>query len=173
MAKVDVIAELLDADHSMNYRTGKFENVGDNVVAEDTYEVVDVGDNEIIDVDEPENEQVEEPIDQDEIEYLEDEELAKENIKQIIADGMELLEDLYENVRVTEQPKSFEYAAVFMKTMVDMNNELLNIHDRKKKRKAIKTTKDSSSTTISQVNNNIHIHESKPTNLLKKLKMKR
>lgn len=168
--KKDVIAELLDADHAMNYRTGKFESLDETVVAEDTYAVIETETNEIVIPDDVQDK--EEEISEDELEYLEDEELVKENIKRVISDGMELLEDLYENVRITEQPKSFEYAALFMKTMVEMNQSLLDVHDRKKKRNTVKQSKEASGNTISQVNNNIHIHDAKPTSLLKRLKLK-
>lgn len=171
MSKKDIISEILDADHTMNYRTGKYEPIIDkSVVAEDTYQVIDEQYPVVIESEDGDDDII--PISQDELDYLEDESIAKDNIKRLIEDGMDLVEDLYENVRASEQPKSFEYAALFMKSLVEMNEALLDIHDRKKKRNEIKTKKDKGGTTISQVNNNIHIHESKPTNLLKKLKSK-
>lgn len=182
MSKVDVLADIFNTSHKKNYATGKFEPVNegdDSIVAEDTYALVST-DSVEPEVDETEEESVEEQkeeiveyVDPDDEDYLVDEEEAKRNIKTIIENGMDLMEDLCENVRDSEQPKSFEYAAVFMKTLVEMNEKMLDIHDRKKKRKNMNGKQPAATPNISQVNNNINIYESSPTNILKQIKGKK
>lgn len=178
MSKVDVLADIFNTSHKKNYATGKFEavNEGDESVVA-TYEVAATEskpDDEFIDEHTEEKDQeIVEYVDPDDEDYLIDEKEAKRNIKTIIENGMDLMEDLCENVRDSEQPKSFEYAAVFMKTLVEMNEKMLDIHDRKKKRKGMDGKQPAATPNISQVNNNINIYESTPTNILKQIKGKK
>lgn len=178
MSKIDLLADVFNTSHKKNYATGKFESVDDideSIIAEDTYSVISVDDDvSAIDepVEKPEETQIEVYSDPDEDDYLEDEITIKRNIKTIIENGMDLMEDLCENVRDSEQPKSFEYAAVFMKSLVEMNEKLLDVHDRKKKRKSM-TKPQEGTGNISQVNNNIHIYETSPVNILKEIKGKK
>lgn len=178
MSKIDVLSDVFNTSHKKNYATGKFEPVDDvdeSVIAEDTYSIVATDDiQEDDDITENNELVVEEHIDPDDVDYLQDELEVKRNIKSIIDNGMDLMEDLCENVRDSENPKSFEYAAAFMKTLMDVNEKLLDIHDRKQKRKSI-TKKESvvGANNISQVNNNIHIYETSPTNILKQIKGKK
>jgi len=186
MSKVDVLADIFNTSHKKNYATGKFESVNehdDSVVAENTYSLVvnNEGNEGNVEIDDNQEDECVDPIeevveytDPDDVDYLVDEEEAKRNIKTIIENGMDLMEDLCENVRDSEQPKSFEYAAVFMKTLVEMNEKMLDIHDRKKKRKNMAKPQGNTPTNnISQVNNNINIYESSPTNILKQIKGKK
>lgn len=178
MSKIDLLSDVFNTSHKKNYATGKFEPVNasdESVIAEDTYSII-TEDGKILPppdvVDEPVENEIEVYSDPDEDDYLEDELTTKRNIKTIIENGMDLMEDLCENVRDSEQPKSFEYAAVFMKALVEMNEKLLDVHDRKKKRKSMPKP-DAATGNISQVNNNIHIYETSPTNILKEIKGKR
>lgn len=178
MSKIDVLADVFNTSHKKNYATGKFESLipddDDSVIAEDTYSIVSAETSEDQQSVEEKNElAVEEHIDPDDVDYLRDEIEVKQNIKSIIDNGMDLMEDLCENVRDSENPKSFEYAAVFMKSLVEMHEKLLDVHDRKQKRKSITKKEAVGVNNISQVNNNINIYETTPTNILKQIKGKK
>jgi hypothetical protein len=68
-----------------------------------------------------------------------DYEFARRNLIRIIEDGMQLVPDACETAREAETPRQFEALSIFLKTMADINKDLI---DRGEKRIKI----DSSST---------------------------
>ena len=58
---------------------------------------------------------------------------ARLNIKKLVATGMSAIEHAFDVSVQSESPRAFEVLSTMMKTVADMNSQLLDIHDKKKK----------------------------------------
>lgn len=63
---------------------------------------------------------------------LEDFEQARSNIKEIIDKGQNVLDDMIALAKASDHPRSYEVAATLIKTLVDTNKDLLDLHKKKK-----------------------------------------
>lgn len=64
---------------------------------------------------------------------IEDAGLARENIRSMLDIGNRALENAYEVAVNSESPRAYEVLSSMLKTMADMNSQLLDIHEKKKK----------------------------------------
>lgn len=85
----------------------------------------------------------------DEKEINEDFQLARGNLKEIIEEGKEILEEMKQVAKQSQHPRAYEVLGNLMKIAVDTNKDLLTL--RKQKRELVKKT-DGSPTTV---NNNL------------------
>lgn len=66
-------------------------------------------------------------------ELADDFDMARGNIKDILVQGSDVLEDMIELAKASDHPRAFEVAGNLMKTLIDANKDLIDIHDKKKK----------------------------------------
>ena len=59
-------------------------------------------------------------------------EYARQTYHDILAKGSAALDDMMEVARSTEHPRAFEVLSTLMKTMSDVNGDLLSLHRKKK-----------------------------------------
>lgn len=59
-------------------------------------------------------------------------EYARRTYHDILAKGSAALEDMIEVARATEHPRAFEVMSGMMKTLADVNGNLLDLHKKKK-----------------------------------------
>ena len=57
--------------------------------------------------------------------------LARNNIKNLIDKGTDSIDDLLRVAKESEHPRAYEVAANFIKTLADLNKDLLEIQKRK------------------------------------------
>jgi hypothetical protein len=94
--------------------------------------------------------------------FQKDYEIAQQNIKDLIGNGNIALESALKVATESDSPRAFEVVAILLKTMSDLNNNMLDIH-----KKAKDTT--SSKTEIKQTNNSVFVGSTKDLqNLLNK-----
>lgn len=94
--------------------------------------------------------------------FQKDYEKAQSNIKELINNGNMALESALRVATESDSPRAFEVVAILLKTMSDLNNNMLDIH-----KKAKDTT--SSKTEIKQTNNSVFVGSTKDLqNLLNK-----
>jgi hypothetical protein len=62
----------------------------------------------------------------------EDFEQARSNIKEIIDKGQNVLDDMIALAKASDHPRSYEVAATLIKTLVDTNKDLLDLHKKRK-----------------------------------------
>jgi hypothetical protein len=94
--------------------------------------------------------------------FQKDYEKAQQNIKDLIGNGNMALESALKVATESDSPRAFEVVAILLKTMADLNNNMLDIH-----KKAKDTT--SSKTEIKQTNNSVFVGSTKDLqNLLNK-----
>jgi hypothetical protein len=94
--------------------------------------------------------------------FQKDYELAQDNLKRLIGTGNVALESALNVATESDSPRAFEVVAILLKTMSDLNNNMLDIH---KKAKDTTTAK----TEIKQTNNSVFIGSTKDLqNLLNK-----
>lgn len=178
MGKIDSISRALETEHGIDLSTGKIVNVVehlekkelsvfDNIDKEidkekevelinDTksYEVSTINDN-----------------DRDEAEYRKDEDQVKRNLRDLIEKGMDIADEMLEIVRISETPKAFDPAANFLKTIAELNEKLLDVHDRSQKRKGGgKVTKTPDASTVNNIQNNNTVIVKDPAAVLKLIK---
>jgi hypothetical protein len=127
---IDSISLALNTEHGFNMKTGQLINANSNLPVEskDTF-IVEDSDN-------IETEDIEEVVEDNYYindEHREDEEYAKENMRELIRKGMDIADDMLEIVRISDSPKAFEPASLFLKTIVELNEKLIDIHERKRK----------------------------------------
>ncbi len=72
-------------------------------------------------------------IESDSSDVNDDVELVRDNIKNLLLTGEDMLETAVELAKNSEQPRAFEIAANMMKQLTDMNHQLLDIHEKKQK----------------------------------------
>ena len=82
----------------------------------------------------------------------EDFEQARSNIKEIIDKGQNVLDDMIALAKASDHPRSYEVAATLIKTLVDTNKDLLDLH--KKKKEIQGKQQDQSQTGTTNVQNN-------------------
>lgn len=59
-------------------------------------------------------------------------EYARQTYHEILAKGSAALDDMIEVARSTEHPRAFEVLSTMMKTIADVNGNLLDLHKKKK-----------------------------------------
>ena len=88
--------------------------------------------------------------------------LVQSNLKDLIGSGNIALEAALKVATESDAPRAFEVVAILLKTMADLNNNVLDIH-----KKAKETT--NSKTEIKQTNNSVFVGSTKDLqNLLNK-----
>ena len=194
MGRIDSISKALESKHGVDLATGKFievNNYHDMDIDDDINIDDDNGDetindesiisnvaNVISNVIPPMNvssQNINENTVEDERseEYNQDEDNVKRNIRELIQKGMDLADDMFEIVRVSESAKSFEPASAYLKTLVELNEKLLDIHDRRNKnKKSVKEEKSGNVTTTNNVQTNNVAVTMSPAELLKLMKGK-
>lgn len=69
-----------------------------------------------------------------------DVEFARRNIKEILRTGMNAMETANQIASESESPRAFEVLSTMMKTLGDMNSQLIDLHEKKKKAKGMKSS---------------------------------
>jgi hypothetical protein len=69
---------------------------------------------------------------QEEKEGEEDFALARTNIKNLLDKGEDALEQLCRIAAATEQPRAFEIVSTLVKTLVDSNKQLMDLHEKRR-----------------------------------------
>ena len=194
MGRIDSISKALESKHGVDLATGKFIEVNnyhdmdidDDINIDDDNDDETINDESIIsnvanvisNVIPPMNvssQNINENAIEDERseEYNQDEDNVKRNIRELIQKGMDLADDMFEIVRVFESAKSFEPASAYLKTLVELNEKLLDIHDRRNKnKKSAKEEKGGNVTTTNNVQTNNVAVTMSPAELLKLMKGK-
>lgn len=180
MGKIDSISQALQTEHGIDLSTGKYVLVDDHNMEDPVLlpkEIVEQVTGELVNSS-PEIQQIQQ-VDQVEqssnktVEHIQDEENVKRNIRELIRKGMDLADDMFEIVRVSESPKAFEPASAYLKTLVELNEKLLDIHDRDRKpAKGGFKSKEETAPVVNTTNNNTVICTD-PAELLKALKNKK
>lgn len=94
---------------------------------------------------------------------------ARTNIKEIIDKGQNVLDDMIALAKASDHPRSYEVAATLIKTLVDTNKDLLELH---KKRKELRGKQEQPSAATTNVQNNT-VFVGSGVELLEMLKNKR
>jgi hypothetical protein len=95
--------------------------------------------------------------------FQKDYETVQTNLKDLIQNGNLALESALKVATESDSPRAFEVVAILLKTMADLNNNVLDVH-----KKAKATTADTK-TTIKQTNNAVFVGSTKDLqNLLNK-----
>jgi hypothetical protein len=94
--------------------------------------------------------------------FQKDYEFVQSNLKDLLGNGNIALESALKVATESDSPRAFEVVAILLKTMADLNNNVLDVH-----KKAKDTT--ASNTKISQTNNSVFVGSTKDLqNLLNK-----
>ena len=94
--------------------------------------------------------------------FQKDYELAQSNYKDLLGSGTIALESALKVATESDSPRAFEVVAILLKTMSDLNNNMLDIH-----KKAKDTT--SQKVQVNQTNNSVFVGSTKDLqNLLNK-----
>lgn len=82
--------------------------------------------------------------------FQKDYELAQQNLKKLIGSGDLALESAIKVATESDSPRAFEVVAILLKTMADLNNNMLDVH---------KKAKDTTSTKVEvkQTNNSVFV----------------
>ena len=59
-------------------------------------------------------------------------EYAKDNIKLLISNGTDAIEEILKVAKAGDQPRAYEVVSQLLKTVADMNKDLLELHQRAK-----------------------------------------
>ena len=59
-------------------------------------------------------------------------EYAKDNIKMLISSGSEAIEEILKVAKAGDSPRAYEVVSQLLKTVADMNKDLLELHQRAK-----------------------------------------
>jgi Terminase DNA packaging enzyme len=73
---------------------------------------------------------IEEPQERRDLEY--DYEYSRTTHRDLLAQGQEALPDLFKVAKESQQPRAYEVAAGFLKTLSDMTDKLMTLHKIKK-----------------------------------------
>ena len=95
----------------------------------------------------------------------EDFETVRNNLHAMVRQGDGVVKSMISLARASDHPRAFEVVATLMKTLADLNNDILNLHDKKQKIKANKPEKTGDTTNVQ--NNTVFVGS--PTELLKVL----
>jgi hypothetical protein len=94
--------------------------------------------------------------------FQKDYELVQSNLKDLIGNGNMALESALKVATESDSPRAFEVVAILLKTMADLNNNVLDVHKKAKDTTASKTE-------IKQTNNSVFVGSTKDLqNLLNK-----
>ena len=94
--------------------------------------------------------------------FQKDYELVQSNLKDLIGTGNMALESALKVATESDSPRAFEVVAIMLKTMADLNNNVLDVHKKAKDTTASKTE-------IKQTNNSVFVGSTKDLqNLLNK-----
>jgi hypothetical protein len=94
--------------------------------------------------------------------FEKDYELAQDNLKNLMQSGNVALESALKVATESDSPRAFEVVAILLKTVADLNNNMLDIHKKAKDTTANKTE-------IKQTNNSVFVGSTKDLqNLLNK-----
>ena len=95
--------------------------------------------------------------------FQKDYEYVQSNLKNLIGDGNLALESALKVATESDSPRAFEVVAILLKTMADLNNNVLDVH------KKAKDTTAPAKSEIKQTNNSVFIGSTKDLqNLLNK-----
>lgn len=95
--------------------------------------------------------------------FQRDYELVQSNLKDLIGNGNMALEAALKVATESDSPRAFEVVAILLKTVADLNNNVLDVH------KKAKDTTAPSKTEVKQTNNSVFIGSTKDLqNLLNK-----
>lgn len=78
---------------------------------------------------------------------------ARENIRSMLDVGNRALENAYEVAVQSESPRAYEVLSTMLKTMADINSQLLDIHEKKRKITSKSSEEAGNASTVT--NNNI------------------
>jgi hypothetical protein len=94
--------------------------------------------------------------------FQKDYEFVQSNLKDLLGNGNIALESALKVATESDSPRAFEVVAILLKTLADLNNNVLDVH-----KKAKDTT--ASNTKVSQTNNSVFVGSTKDLqNLLNK-----
>ena len=78
-------------------------------------------------------------------------EYAKDNIKMLISNGSEAIEEILKVAKAGDSPRAYEVVSQLLKTVADMNKDLLELHQR------AKTVKKETVNVKNTTNNSIYV----------------
>jgi ACT domain-containing protein len=92
-----------------------------------------------------------------------DYEMVQNNLKDLIQNGNIALESALKVATESDSPRAFEVVAIILKTMADLNNNVLSVH------KSARDITSGSATKLTQTNNSVFVGSTKDLqNLLNK-----
>lgn len=95
--------------------------------------------------------------------FQKDYEMVQSNLKDLIGNGNVALESALKVATESDSPRAFEVVAILLKTMADLNNNVLDVH------KKVKDTTSTSAAKVTQTNNSVFVGSTKDLqNLLNK-----
>ena len=94
---------------------------------------------------------------QEEKEGEEDFALARGNIKNLMEKGEQALEQLCVIAAATEQPRAFEIVSTLLKTLVDSNKQLLDIHEKRRQLLPVVSVTKEEEKKANVTNNNLFV----------------
>ena len=95
---------------------------------------------------------------------------ARSNIRNLIRQGTGAVDNILEGARESEHPRSYEVVSTLIKTMAEMNKDLLDIQKKKKELVGGSTTKNQDNQTI---NVDKAVFVGSTTDLIKQMKEKK
>ena len=78
-------------------------------------------------------------------------EYAKDNIKMLISSGSDAIEEILKVAKAGDSPRAYEVVSQLLKTVADMNKDLLDLHQK------AKTVKKESVNVKNTTNNSIYV----------------
>jgi hypothetical protein len=78
-------------------------------------------------------------------------EYAKDNIKMLIANGSDAIEEILKVAKAGDSPRAYEVVSQLLKTVADMNKDLLDLHQK------AKSVKKETVTVKNTTNNSIYV----------------
>jgi hypothetical protein len=78
-------------------------------------------------------------------------EYAKDNIKMLISNGSEAIEEILKVAKAGDSPRAYEVVSQLLKTVADMNKDLLDLHQK------AKTVKKETVNVKNTTNNSIYV----------------
>lgn len=85
----------------------------------------------------------------------EDFDFVVDNLKELISQGRETIDELILIAKQSQHPRAFEVIATLMKAVADMNNDILNAH--KKKNDIVPSSAEHSKGARNVTNNNLFV----------------
>jgi hypothetical protein len=95
---------------------------------------------------------------------------TRENLNEIIAKGMDALQDALAIAKSSEHPRAFEVSAGIMKTVNDISKDLMNLHKAKKEIKYGKIGANSNDPNTPLIGNQQNNFYSTTSDLLKQIR---